>query len=236
MGYSMGGIAFTRNERNGDPDMLIGALYGSAYKRATAVSAENRNSKEVMAEIFDNFCCIYDDKFPEEHIFRKKKNISSIFKVLGEPELLMVFCHYDSGDSFGYSIYENGLFSRRRLYTNCELTEEGDPKDFELEWINASTYIENEEDPPEEHQVVYYKGNREEIVSAHFLTAKLLREALENFFGMNAWEDMDVSRNMVRYRRLPSPQPQPQPQPKTLSESSTQSSTSAPKRPWWKFW
>jgi hypothetical protein len=191
MGLAVAGIVFQRQSGVFDTDKIISSLFSGNFKHLDQLNSEfdTRNDDYVSIEIIGNTCFIYSTLLATPFVFNGSEDISEIYNALEKPELILAYCNFDSGGSYGYVFFEHGKKTRRRLFSNEQLTEEGSPKQFEIEWLNAETYIENPNDPPEEHQKIYFKNNHEIEVSEYSLTWRLLYETLEKYFGVYPWEE-----------------------------------------------
>lgn len=191
MGVAIAGIVFQRESGVFDADKIISTLFRGNFKRLEPQNGylDTRNDNNVEIEIIDKTCFIYSTKLATPFLFDGYEDISEVYSALERPPLILAFCNFDSGGSYGYVFFENGKKTRRRLFSDLKLIEEGSPKQFELEWLNAKTYIENPDDPPEEHQKVYLKNNHQDKVSEYNLTSRLLFEALEKYFEACPWEE-----------------------------------------------
>lgn len=191
MGLAVAGIVFQRQSGVFDTDKIMSSLFRDSFKRLEQPNDkfDTRNDDYVSIEIIGNTCFVYSASLATPFVFKGSEDISEIYSALEMPPLILAYCNFDSGGSYGYVFFENGKKTRRRLLSNEKLTEEGSPKQFELEWLNAETYIENPDDPPEKHQKIYFKNNHKIEVSEHNLTWRLLYEALEKYFGGYPWEE-----------------------------------------------
>ena len=145
----------------------------------------------------------------------------------------MAFCHYDSGGSHGYAVFENGRRTRTRLQT-CglpdvpALQESGTPLPFEQRWLGARHYVEADTAPSDDAERVYFLGDREVVVPARDLTGRMLHDGLDALFGVCPWETLLTP--TYRFFRL-GPERVPDGEP-AISRAQP---TAAAKRPWWQF-
>lgn len=204
MGIAVAGIVFQRESGVFDTDTIITSLFRGNFKRLELQNGylDTRNDDNVEIEIIDKTCFIYSTKLATPFLFDGYEDISEIYSALEMPPLILAYCNFDSGGSYGYVFFENGKKTRRRLFSDLKLTEEGSPKQFELEWLNAKTYIENPDDPPEEHQKIYFKNNHQDKVSEYNLTSRLLYEALENYFGVDPWREDFPNSKRIYYSKV----------------------------------
>ena len=61
-----------------------------------------RNHSDVMVQLFGDVCFVSNDDLVWPLLKNDSANAEHLHAVLGAPELLLAFCHYDSGGSHGY--------------------------------------------------------------------------------------------------------------------------------------
>jgi hypothetical protein len=219
MGLSTGGLAFKPTSSTPAEPELLHRIFGEAFEAIPTSddpnSDANRVARKVSTESKDGAIFIYSDELVERLLFKQAPIGPSLFAALGKPEVAVVFCHYDSGDSFGYRIMENGEFVRSRLYVQGETSDEGSPKEFERAWLNAEQYFEDEED---ESSLCY--RNLESGVVSHEggVTSRLLELAVKSLIGVCPWDDWNYKSEFRHYRRMPPVTPP------------------AARKAWWRFW
>jgi len=195
MGVSQAGIAFAPKENMEDISSIASKLCGEPVKQIEHPDVgqfDTRNRSDVMVQFFEKSCFICNDSLAWDFLEKPKSNITRTHLSLGSPEFFLIFCRYDSGDSYGYAFVENGSITRSRLQTNCQprlppLIEYGERKDIEHRWLAADHFIEEDDCPIEERQKIFYLGNREIMVPEHFLTSQILDEILLEKFGACPW-------------------------------------------------
>lgn len=195
MGIAQAGLAFRIQGPNKDVRGLISRLFdqeATEIPRPDRGKFDIRNHSEVMVQVFGDVCFICNNDLVWNVLERPQEDTKRLFLLLGSPEFMLAFCHYDSGGSYGYTVIERGVRTRSRLQTTDvprlpPLIEYGEPKAFEVSWLSASYYLEEDDCPPEERVKIYYQGNREILVAEHSLTARMLFDALESFFGVCPW-------------------------------------------------
>lgn len=195
MGIAQAGVAFRPKTPITDMAAFISALFDESAAPISPPdigSFDIRHDSDVMVEQYGDVYFIASDRLVWDFLENHQKDFSYLYQCLGSPDLALLYCHYDSGGSYGYAFIENGVRTRSRLQTtgvpdlppNIEC---GEPKDFEKEWLDAQSYIEEDDCPIEERQRIFYKGDREEQVPESYLTAKLLYEALQINFSVCPW-------------------------------------------------
>ncbi|MFM0598441.1 hypothetical protein [Paraburkholderia dilworthii] len=209
MGVAMAGIAFHLKDTNKPVDELVSALFERPCREIAPPNRREfdiRRPSDVMVEVFDDVCFVYSNELvwgildnPEEADTRH------IFATLNRPELILGFCNYDSGGSYGYAFIENGIMTRSRLETveapgRAPLQEYGLPKEFETRWLSAPSYLEEDEGAlPEERVRIYYLPAENLQVAEFSLTSRTLYEALVISFGVCPW-DTDAKSNSRFFR------------------------------------
>ncbi|WP_419688936.1 hypothetical protein ACN22W_18665 [Burkholderia theae] len=211
MGVAVAGIAF----RSKDIDRPINELVSELFKcpcreiaRPNQWEFDIRNPSDVIVEFFQDTCFVYNNELVWDILDNQEADTSHIFATLNRPKLILGFCNYDSGGSYGYVFIENGVRTRSRLETiaspgRAPLREHGLPKEFEARWLTAPSYLEEDEDsPPEDFVRIYYLPDENLQVTEFSLTSRMLYEALVNNFGVCPW-DMNAQLNSRFFRLEP---------------------------------
>lgn len=196
MGVAQAGLVFRRTTAVNDLPSLIAVLCKS---NAVLIPHPNfrdfdiRRHDDIMVQNFGDVCFISNNDLVWDYLADQEKDVTELYKILGSPDEILIFCHYESGGSFGYAFIEQGQRTRSRLQTTGvpqlpPLMESGVPKDFENLWLTAKHYLEEDDVPPEERNKVYYQGDREIEVSEYNLTSRMLYEALQKYFSVCPWE------------------------------------------------
>jgi hypothetical protein len=196
MGIAQAGLAFRLTATTADIHALVPRLFDvelMAIPHPGRGQFDIRKPGDVMVQLFGDACFICSDDLAWKFLEKPDEDMGPIHRLLGSPEFLLAFCHYDSGGSHGYAIAEHGRRTRTRLQTIGlphlpPLQERGAPMAFELPWLAAPFYLEADDDcPPEERIKVYYQGDREVEVPEHGLTARMLQDGLQSVFGVCPW-------------------------------------------------
>ncbi|GCB06798.1 hypothetical protein [Ralstonia sp. SET104] len=200
MGVALAGIAFRSTDASQSADALVSRLFASpCYEIVPPRGREFdiRHPTDVMVEVFGDVCFVYSNALVWDVLDNPDADAGHIAAKLGNPEVVLGFCHYDSGGTYGYAFIENGVRTRSRLQTSDSLNdspiqEHGVPKAFETRWLSAPSYLEEDESiPPEELVRIYYLEAENLRVADFSLTSRLLYEALIEQFGVCPW-DTDV--------------------------------------------
>ena len=235
MGIAQAGIAFRISATVGDMEGFMGAVFGEpATEIPLPVSArfDIRNHSDVMLQAFGDVCFISNDDLAWPLIRNSGRDLGPLHAVLGSPALLMAFCHYDSGGSHGYAVFEHGRRTRTRLQTSGlpdtpALVESGTPLAFEQRWLGARHYVDATARDDDGRMV--FLGEREVVVPARDLTGRMLQEGLDALFGVCPWESLQTP--TYRFFRLGSGRDRA-PAPAPVSRARP---IPAVKRPWWQF-
>ncbi len=240
MGIAQAGIAFRVSDAVDDLAAFMSAVFAEpATEIALPVSSrfDIRNHSDVMVQTFGEVCFISNDDLAWPLIRDGAADATRLHAALGAPDLLVAFCHYDSGGSHGYAVFERGRRVRTRLQTSDlpdlpALAESGTPLPFEQRWLGARHYVESESRAEATAQAgdarVYFLGNREVVVPARDLTGRMLQDGLEALFGVCPWETLLTP--TYRFFRLG-------PERVRAGEPAVSRArpTAASKRPWWQF-
>lgn len=217
MGLFTAGLAFRPNSSTLDEQELVQFAFGSV---ATQPSEPNKVhdisvSGNVAVESSNGVIFLYNGAIAERTLFEGQPLEPGVFAALGAPELIVIFCHYDSGESFGYAIVKDGITVRSRVHTLCETKDEGAPNACELPWLQAESFIEEEGEPP-----VYRNLKTGDVTPESYVTAHLLAEVMNAFFGVIPWNEWNYKSKFNYYCTQPLPK---------VSEPSTI-------KAWWKLW
>ncbi|CAM2171087.1 conserved hypothetical protein [Burkholderia latens] len=196
MGIALAGVVFRTEIQRESAAELVSKLFN---KNVAKIEAPNRgefdirSQGDVMVQFFDNVCFVYSHDLVWQILSDPMIDGQPLISATGSPDLLLVFCQYDSGGSFGYTFFEHGVRSRSRLQTTevpglPPILERGTPKDFEVHWFSASTYFEEDDCPREEWQKIFTQNNGAIRIAEFDLTRRLLYEALVTNFGVCPWE------------------------------------------------
>ena len=240
MGIAQAGIAFRIEVSIGDVEAWMGTVFAEqATEIPLPVSArfDIRNHSDVMVQTFGEVCFISNDDLAWPLIKDGEADVTRLHAALGAPELLVAFCHYDSGGSHGYAVFEHGKRTRTRLQTRGvpglpALLESGAPLPFEQRWLGARHYVESEAraeaTASADDARVYFLGEREVVVPARDLTGRMLQDGLDALFGVCPWETLLTP--TYRFFRLG-------PERVRAGEPAVSRARAIPavKRPWWQF-
>ncbi|MCK9684957.1 hypothetical protein [Scleromatobacter humisilvae] len=235
MGIAQAGIAFRISTSVDDLEGFMGSVFD---ERATeiplpvSVRFDIRNHSDVMVQTFGEVCFISNDDLAWPLIRNSERDIGRLHAALGSPDLMMAFCHYDSGGSHGYAIFEDGRRTRTRLQTSGQpdmpaLVESGTPLAFEQRWLGARHYVDAATTGGDDGRMVFL-GEREVVVPARDLTGRMLQDGLDALFGVCPWETLLTP--TYRFFRLG-------PERERAGEPAISRARAIPaiKRPWWQF-
>ena len=236
MGIAQAGIAFRASTATEDLEAWLTSVFAEpATEIPLPVSArfDIRNHSDVMVQTFGEVCFISNDDLAWPLIKDATTDVARLHAALGAPELLVAFCHYDSGGSHGYAVFEHGRRTRTRLQTNGvpdvpALVESGTPLAFEQRWLGARHYVEAETATQAGDARMFFLGEREVVVPARDLTGRMLHDGLDALFGVCPWETLLTP--SYRFFRLG---------PERVRAGEPAISRAQPiaaiKRPWWQF-
>jgi hypothetical protein len=195
------GLVFKSPTVIDDLPAFIGQIFGERVKeiaRSDLNKFDTRNDGDILVERYSDTYFISNHDLAWGILENQDQDVASLYSALGSPSLFLVFCCYDSGGSYGYAFVEEGLRTRTRLQAggNPAIVESGAPKEFEQRWLNAEYFYEDDECPGDDHEKVYFIGNRKKIVSEYGMTGHLLVEGLEQHFTVCPW----VTREKPEYR------------------------------------
>ena len=236
MGIAQAGIAFRISESVPDLEAHMSAVFAEPATEIPLPVSERfdiRNHSDVMVQTFGEVCFISNDDLAWPLIKDDAFDVARLHAALGAPDLLMAFCHYDSGGSHGYALFENGRRTRTRLQTRGladmpALRESGTPRPFEQRWLGARHDVEAEAGASDDARRMVFLGEREVVVPARDLTGRMLQDGLDALFGVCPWETLLTP--TYRFFRLGPERPA-----EGEPAISRARSIAASKRPWWQF-
>ena len=196
MGIALAGIGFRTNFPTESAAELVSKLFNKDVLQIEAPDRgefDIRSQDDVMVQFFDNVCFVYSHDLVWHILSDPTIDGQPLISATGSPDLLLAFCQYDSGGSYGYTFFERGARTRSRLQTSGvrglpPILESGTPKEFEVHWFSASTYFEEDDCPREEWQKIFTRDNGAIRIAEYDLTKRLLYEALLTNFGVCPWE------------------------------------------------
>ena len=195
MGIAQAGLVLRKTAAVVDLRATISALFGAdAQEIAHPNSGEFdiRNPGDIMVQFFGDVCFICNDALVWDLLEDQQKDVTALYQALGSPAQMALFCHYDSGGSYGYAFIEHGKRTRTRLQTSGvphlpPILESGTPTELEHAWLSAQFYLEEDDCPPDEREKIYFKGEREIEVPENSLTAQILYETLHRQYTVCPW-------------------------------------------------
>ncbi|MQA18197.1 DUF6928 family protein [Rugamonas rivuli] len=218
MGLSTAGVAFKPDSFTpGDEQEMIRRAFGSAFHPIPASEIRNyhdiRVPGNIAVESKNGATFIYNGELAERVLFEGQALEPALLSALGSPEVIVVFCHYDSGGSFGYAIWEKGVRVRSRVHTLDKTSDDGVPMELELPWLQAEQLVD------EDGELAYRNMESGEIATEAYVTARMLGQVMDGLFGVAPWDEWDYKTKFNYYLRRP-------------EEAAKQ----APGKSWWKIW
>lgn len=244
MGVAQAGIVFRPKEPIGDLTSFVEEIFQTAAEEIPHPNSREfdiRNETDVMVQNFNGALFICSDVLVWNILEKPQPNLSELHQRLGAPDFSIAFCNYETGDSYGYALIEKkGVLTRSRLQTNASpnlpsLIEYGKPTPLEQRWFLAASYLEEDDCPPAEWRRIFYVENPRIEVPEHFLTQRILQEALLENFGVCTWDTDSEPEYRFFKLKTRSDSPHTKEGINTVLEH-TPSSEQVPSPPWGKFW
>lgn len=196
MGVATAGIAFKSSISSKDLTKLVEKLVKT---RVVEILHPNfrefdvRNKSDIMVSVFEDSYFIDNHDLTWDLLGEKETDISELYFNLGSPELIIAYCQYESGGSFGYAFFEKGVKTRSRLQTTGvpnlpPVVEYGIPKETEMNWLNGKTYLEEDECPEDERQRIFVNLSNSNEVAEYFLTSRILLDVFLENFNVCPWD------------------------------------------------
>jgi len=144
-----------------------------------------RNKENLIISYHPNGIRIMNSELVEQVLEKRSPEIiQKLYNYFNSPALMMVYMHYDSGDSFGFGCIEDGMMTRFRysVSTDWVTHDFGLPFDEELNILNGRLYYEEHEEGERE-----YLYNRldypDEPRSYDYINSDIANEVMLNKIG-----------------------------------------------------
>ena len=166
---------------------------------------DTRNEGDVNVGYGPRHLCISNKDVSDELLFDGNRQFYDRFlSVTGMRGRVVFFCLYDSGDSYGFSVFEDGQAIRHRLYSlgypELRRVVHGNPLAIEQPWHPAIlTNKERQDFDPEEHDELFRHEESQQLLNEHSLSSYLVDEVLKAEFG---WSPLNDAIEGQSYRAL----------------------------------
>lgn len=210
MGISIGGVASP--PITGFNAKVLGDLLQCKLQPIDAMHVgslnprfDTRNKGDVNVGYGPRHLCILNKDVSDELLFDESRQFYDRFlSVTGMRGRVVFFCLYDSGDSYGFSVFEDGQAIRHRLYSlgypELHRVVHGNPLAVEQLWHPAILTDEEKQDfDPEEYDKLFRHEESQQLLSEHGLSSHLVNAVLKAEFGWSPLDDVIESQS---YRAL----------------------------------
>lgn len=198
MGLATAGLAFKPTSSTPSEQDMIRRAFGEECRfipeSDLKASHDIRLPGNIDVESTHGATFVYCGDIAERILFKEEVLDASFLAAIGDPEVVVVFCHYESGGSFGYAIFEKGVRARFRLHSQGTTSDKGAPMEFELPWLNAQLVVEEEGEPP-----AYLNTRTGRASSETYLTAVMLDDTMMALFGVCPWEEWNYKTKLNHY-------------------------------------
>jgi hypothetical protein len=181
------------NSNEFEVDEVVKTLFGDHLEIKTSwESGFDFHAKEnVIVSFHSNGIGIMNSEFVNQVLIKRSREaISELYKLFNSPKLIMVYMHYDSGDSFGFGCIQDGFFKRFRysLSTDWVTHDFGQPFDEELNILNGPIYYE--EDEYGDREYLYKRlDDPKNPKSYHFINSEIANEVMKNKIGYGFYDE-----------------------------------------------
>jgi len=212
MGTAAGGLLIKKTEKS--IQETINFIFGKDFEKVGYCDC--RDSDCVYAGKINNNLAIINTDLSEKY-FRESKIEDELFEFLEKPELIFVFEEYDSGASYGYGVFENGVKTRviRASNYNDVYFEFGQPIEEEKEWLEGKII-----DDTDGGKLLVNKKNKHEIPEV-FRYKAILQLLMLNYFQFTCETMDDVFTSSEHFKK---------------EEKIIYEKTEKTTKKWWKFW
>lgn len=217
MGVACGGIAFKATQIEKTLQEIVEFVFEMPFEKSGYCDSRN-DGCVFMGKVNDTIVIVNSklaDKFFKDEIIGER-----IMSFFNNPKLAFAFQEYDSGATYGYSIFEDGKLVRRIQATNYNDVEQnfGEPFEIETKWFNAKIVEDNRNGEIVKHRVI------EEINQGFpddFLYKSLLQLLMIDQLGFSCPTMDDKFTEMGHYQKINQNRP---------SADKTKS------KKWWEIW
>ena len=149
------------------------------------------NKNDVGLYWNSKFVVIANDALSSDLLFcRNFEPYDRFLSITGVRGKVVFFCIYDSGDTYGFSMFENGHAIRHRLYSlggqGPQSFARGDPLAIEQSWHPVVLTEEEKQDfAPEEWDEVFQHQESGKLLTEHGLSSFLVDAILQDEFGFS---------------------------------------------------
>lgn len=157
---------------------------------------DTRNKEDVRICWSPNFLLIANSTFSDNLLFNSNiESYNHFLNVTGMRGKAVFFCIYDSGGSYGFSMFENGKVIRQRLYSisgpKLRSVVHGVPLAVEQPWHPAVlTEKEKQDFDPEEIDGLFRNQENQKLLSEYNLNKFLVDAVLKEEFCFNVEDDV----------------------------------------------
>ena len=210
MGISIGGVASP--PVTGFNAKVLGDLLQCKLQPIDAMHVgslnprfDTRNKGDVNVGCGLRHLYISNSDISDELLFNGDRQFYDRFLSLtGMRGRVIFFCLYDSGDSYGFSVFEDGQSIRHRLYSlgypEPRKVVHGTPLAVEQLWHPTILTDEEKQDfDPEEYDKLFRHEESRQLLSEHGLSSYLVDAVLKAEFG---WSPLDNVVENQSYRAL----------------------------------
>lgn len=157
-----------------------------------------RHSNKIIIEFYKNGISIVNSDFVNQILINRDKHlIAKLYKYFNFPETILVYMHYDSGDTFGFCYIKCGEINRFRYslstdYVTCDF---GNPLDEELKVLNSQIHYQEDENGEEDDFgdiIKYYMYKIEgeaKSRSYHFINSHLTSVVMTAKLGFGLYDE-----------------------------------------------
>ena len=185
---------------------IVSQIFGSIESISDKAPSDFdfRNENSLMIGYHNDGIRIMNSNFVNQILVERSQiMINKLNTFFNKPKIILAYMHYDSGDSFGYTLIENGFIKRFRysLSTDWITHDFGYPLDVELNILNGQIYFE--EDEYGDRNYLYKRiDDIENPRSLHFINSELANEIMIAKIGFGIYDDhVNIPLNYVIYKK-----------------------------------
>lgn len=188
MGLSIAGVFVKlKNPSEFGIEEVVKELFGDyqEIKSTWEDGFDFRNKDNLIISYHENGIRILDSELVTQVLEKRLTDvIQKLYNYFQSPELMLVFMHYDSGDSFGFGCIQDGVMTRFRYSVSTDgiTYDYGLPFDEELNILNGRIYYVEDEDG--DRVYLYNRLDSPDVENAyHFINSDIANEVMLTKIG-----------------------------------------------------
>jgi len=188
MGTTASGVLFSNTVKTEEAKGLLSLIVGeevTPFDSKSSGQFDTRKASDIGISVIDGHTHIDYFVVAQAVLQDSSYDVTPLYDAFGKPSTMLFYVSMDSGDSYGYALFKDGVRVRSRSqFASAPGPKFGEPSEYEKRWLNAPYKLEDDEKiyslQNQEGKVEFlYEGEIEQ----NFLTNIFLET-----FGYCPWE------------------------------------------------